>query len=169
MQACKTHLPSPTMVCCSRRKLFKIPSYGVIYVDSSKLHFCCNWQVSIQFVFSKGGSCGADKSDLSSLPTTSVRCSVLFPFKKEGGELGATSPDVVQISSSTSCRFVILVFFARSQLYIKQLSYMMLMVVTLECIVKCQLIKGIGTVLNSREMFAFYFFKVVDKDQRPLT
>lgn len=85
---------------------------------------------------------------------------------KEGSEFGATSPNVVQTSSSTSCwfGFLILFFFCQKLVYIKQLSYMVLVVVTLECIVKCQLIKWIGTVLNSREVFAFYFFKVVDKD-----
>lgn len=80
----------------------------------------------------------ADKSDLSSLPTTSVSCSVLFPLKKEGSESCATSPDVVQTSSTSAGLFW--GFFCQ-KLYIKQLSYVVLMVVTLECIVICQLIK----------------------------
>lgn len=43
--------------------------------------------------------------------STSVSCSVLFPLMKEGSEFGATSPNVVQTSSSTSCWFGFLILF----------------------------------------------------------
>lgn len=112
MWACKTRLPSPAMLCviqeenCSNSKLWchllrfiKI----TISVANDKRYFYFVWRGSV-----------VDKSDLSSPSTTSVSCSVLFPLMKEGSEFGATAPDVVQISSSTSGLFFFFFFSPRS-------------------------------------------------------
>lgn len=83
----------------------------------------------------------ADKSDLSSpLPVTSVSCSVLFPLKKEGSE-SLVLPHWMLFRPAPQLLAGLFGFFFCQKLYIKQLSYVVLMVVTLECIVTYQLIE----------------------------
>lgn len=92
-----------------------------ISVAIGKRYFCLAY-----FVW---GCCVADKSDLSSpLPATSVSCSVLFPLKKEGSE-SLVLPHWMLFRPAPQLLAGLFGFFCQ-KLYIKQLSYMVLMVVT---------------------------------------